>query len=699
MRPLLRRAAAAAKPPTAAQRRCFRYHLPQSSIAKYPASPRGSSRLLVAADGELTDSRFEALTSHLPRDALVIVNDSRVVRARLRCAGPDGAFEVLLLALADADATSPPPRRRGPGLARHAAAERRRAGPDLRRRRRHAPARRGRPLAVARGGRGRRRRGRRRRAAAARGLASLLDAHGTTPVPPYLDRPDDDGDDDAYQTAYAPTREPPRRRASTSRTATSAVAAAFETHAVTLHVGAGTFRPVVGRVEDHAMHAERCGVQRAARAAPQRAAARRRRGHDVRARPREPRLARAGVHGASRAGADLGHLDQWSGGTRDALAADAATSLLEATDATTFSASTSLCITPDGRRRRRPRRPPSPASAGRARKKRVLLHSCCAPCSGAMIEEMVETLDADVTVFFYNPNIHPRSEYELRKRENERYAAKLGIAFVDGDYDPDEWYRRAGPRPPAQARSSVALRAAGTQDDDAFLAEGVRTPLRVFGIGALWLGLIGYIAIGAPGKSEAAQALDSELLAKLVANPFDPSCPALFTVLFNWMGVWPAVYAALLLPGADDQKPVPAVPFLAASVAFGMFAISPYLALREYRGATNRAPASLGGKWFESKLNAAVLGAGAVGLAAWGATAGDFGANVAEFKQLFDTQLFVHATTCDFCCLSLLAVGLGGATPSAAGATALRPSRSCRSSARSRGSSSAPPQRGVSRVR
>ncbi|KAK7253993.1 hypothetical protein SO694_00003671 [Aureococcus anophagefferens] len=217
---------------------------------------------------------------------------------------------------------------------------------------------------------------------------------------------------------------------------------------------------------------------------------------------------------------------------------------------------------------------------------------------------------------------------------------------------------RFAAQPPAQARSSVALRAAGTQDDDAFLAEGVRTPLRVFGIGALWLGLIGYIAIGAPGKSEAAQALDSELLAKLVANPFDPSCPALFTVLFNWMGVWPAVYAALLLPGADDQKPVPAVPFLAASVAFGMFAISPYLALREYRGATNRAPASLGGKWFESKLNAAVLGAGAVGLAAWGATAGDFGANVAEFKQLFDTQLFVHATTCDFCCLSLLAVGL-----------------------------------------
>ena len=73
---------------------------------------------------------------------------------------------------------------------------------------------------------------------------------------------------------------------------------------------------------------------------------------------------------------------------------------------------------------------------------RVLLHSCCAPCSGAMIEEM-HSAGIDVTVYFYNPNIHPRREYEIRKEENKRYAAKLGIPFVDADYDSDEWYRRA----------------------------------------------------------------------------------------------------------------------------------------------------------------------------------------------------------------------------------------------------------------
>mmetsp|Transcript_7076 Transcript_7076/g.21849 ORF Transcript_7076/g.21849 Transcript_7076/m.21849 type:complete len:235 (-) Transcript_7076:9-713(-) len=60
-----------------------------------------------------------------------------------------------------------------------------------------------------------------------------------------------------------------------------------------------------------------------------------------------------------------------------------------------------------------------------------------------MIEEMVEKRDADVTIFFYNPNIHPRAEYELRKRENEKYAAKLGVPFIDADYDPDNWYKRA----------------------------------------------------------------------------------------------------------------------------------------------------------------------------------------------------------------------------------------------------------------
>ena len=45
-------------------------------------------------------------------------------------------------------------------------------------------------------------------------------------------------------------------------------------------------------------------------------------------------------------------------------------------------------------------------------------------------------------ILFYNPNIHPRKEYEIRKNENRRYADKLGIDFVDLDYDKDTWFQR-----------------------------------------------------------------------------------------------------------------------------------------------------------------------------------------------------------------------------------------------------------------
>ena len=49
----------------------------------------------------------------------------------------------------------------------------------------------------------------------------------------------------------------------------------------------------------------------------------------------------------------------------------------------------------------------------------------------------------DLTIYFYNPNIHPREEYELRKSENIRFARQASIAFVDADYDPGNWFARA----------------------------------------------------------------------------------------------------------------------------------------------------------------------------------------------------------------------------------------------------------------
>jgi len=74
--------------------------------------------------------------------------------------------------------------------------------------------------------------------------------------------------------------------------------------------------------------------------------------------------------------------------------------------------------------------------------KKVLLHSCCAPCSGEVMEAMLAS-GVEYTIFFYNPNIHPEREYLLRKDENIRFAEKHGVPFVDADYDTDNWFARA----------------------------------------------------------------------------------------------------------------------------------------------------------------------------------------------------------------------------------------------------------------
>ena len=74
----------------------------------------------------------------------------------------------------------------------------------------------------------------------------------------------------------------------------------------------------------------------------------------------------------------------------------------------------------------------------RLMKKKVLLHSCCGPCSTAVIEKL--KADYDVTVFYFNPNIHPEEEYEHRKREQQKVCEKLGVPYIEGDYHPDEFF-------------------------------------------------------------------------------------------------------------------------------------------------------------------------------------------------------------------------------------------------------------------
>lgn len=74
---------------------------------------------------------------------------------------------------------------------------------------------------------------------------------------------------------------------------------------------------------------------------------------------------------------------------------------------------------------------------------KLLLHSCCAPCSSYVLEYLTQYFS--ITVFYYNPNIYPPEEYELRVNELkdllEKLPVKNKVTLIEKGYDPDEFYR------------------------------------------------------------------------------------------------------------------------------------------------------------------------------------------------------------------------------------------------------------------
>lgn len=69
---------------------------------------------------------------------------------------------------------------------------------------------------------------------------------------------------------------------------------------------------------------------------------------------------------------------------------------------------------------------------------KVLLHTCCAPCSGAIIECLLRS-GIRPTIYYCNPNIFPEEEYLIRKNECTRFAQSLGLEIVDADYNHAAW--------------------------------------------------------------------------------------------------------------------------------------------------------------------------------------------------------------------------------------------------------------------
>jgi S-adenosylmethionine:tRNA ribosyltransferase-isomerase len=250
----------------------FDYPLPPELIAQTPADRRDASRLMVVpARGPIEHRGFAELPSLLPAGALLVVNDARVVPARLfACKPTGGAVELLAV------------ERRGPGevwacLARGARALHEGTALVLQPPRGRSPS--GPPPGATVVGRDRDEVLLRFDAP----LLPALESWGEIPLPPYIERHagPTEGDRERYQTVFArvpgAVAAPTAGLHFTDEILAALAARGIERVAVTLHVGPGTFAPLrIGRDDDldrHVMHAERYLVPEATAAAHARARA------------------------------------------------------------------------------------------------------------------------------------------------------------------------------------------------------------------------------------------------------------------------------------------------------------------------------------------------------------------------------------------------------------------------------------------
>ena len=206
------------------------YELPQELIAQHPLARRDASRLLVhdRGSGETRHRRFDELPSELDEGTLVVVNDTRVLPARLRLARPGGGeAEVLLLERSGENGT-------WEGLARPSR--------KLRPGQRLGPVELLEPL-----GEGRWR------------LRLEGEPAGEAPLPPYIREPL--ADPERYQTIYA-RNEGSAAAPTAGLHFTPELLAGLDVERVTLHVGLDTFRPLaVETLEQHQLHSERYEVE------------------------------------------------------------------------------------------------------------------------------------------------------------------------------------------------------------------------------------------------------------------------------------------------------------------------------------------------------------------------------------------------------------------------------------------------------
>lgn len=246
----------------------FNYTLPDERIAKFPLAERTSSKLLVYDNGEIAESYFHAVADHLPEGALLVFNNTRVVRARMVMHKASGArIEVFCL-----EPHNPKDYERA--FATHHQSEWSCIVGNLKKWKEGEVG-----IDFELGGechtlraeiieRGTREHIVRFKWSAECTFGELLETLGRIPIPPYLNRESEEVDNTRYQTVYAryegSVAAPTAGLHFSDELMSRMRDTGFEFDGVTLHVGAGTFLPVKDDdATKHPMHTEHFSVTRA----------------------------------------------------------------------------------------------------------------------------------------------------------------------------------------------------------------------------------------------------------------------------------------------------------------------------------------------------------------------------------------------------------------------------------------------------
>ena len=247
----------------------FTYVLPAGRIAAHPLADRDGSRLLQYREGRITDHHFRDLPGLLPDDSLLVMNDTRVVNARLLFRRDTGAvIEVFCLEPDGEGSVEQAFQQRGEVVWRCALGNAKRWKEDALGQLYRAPRGEVQLFAQRLGKVDGSERVRLSWLPAELSFAEVLERAGDIPLPPYLQREAEVADSERYQTVYAQhagsVAAPTAGLHFTPAVLDALRAKGMEQHRLTLHVGAGTFLPVKSdTMAGHAMHQERVQVKRA----------------------------------------------------------------------------------------------------------------------------------------------------------------------------------------------------------------------------------------------------------------------------------------------------------------------------------------------------------------------------------------------------------------------------------------------------